>query len=300
MALATVRRSVFRPEVGVMIVKVAWGGIGQEPVFPLVAASTLLRRLWRGGRQVVALADPTPELVTARLERRRLPITVAVVYRSRNAANVVEMVAPVVAAGASVRLWSLDDVPGSLARWTLGTGPGRRFELLNRLLADAPAGWSVLADDDVRFRRRNLLDLVQIAGRLGLDISQPAHALGSNVSHSFTRTAPFCVARLTSFVEIGPVVVFSPAARPHVFPLPEDGMGWGTEVAWSDLQRTSGLKLAIVDAVRIDHLGAIGDGYSSESEWARLRGTLADHDLQDWSSLQRTHRRIRPWNLSSF
>jgi hypothetical protein len=168
---------------------------------------------------------------------------------------------------------------------------------LNRLLAERPDGWTVLADDDVRFRRSNLLELIRIAERVGLDISQPAHALGSNVSHSFTRTAPFCVARLTSFVEIGPIVVLSPAALPHVVPLPEEGMGWGTEVAWSDLQRTSGLKLGIVDAVRIEHLGAVGTAYSSQDEFERLDEIFADHGIEGWSSLQRTHRRVRPWNL---
>jgi hypothetical protein len=266
---------------------------------PVIAASTFARRLWRGGLQMVALIDPTLALMEPRLAQRPLDITVASVYRARNAANVAKMVEPLAAVGGSVRLWSLDDVPDSLQPWTQGSGPGRRFELLNRLLADAGPGWTVLADDDVRFKRANLVDLVGFADLIGLDISQPAHALGSHVSHSFTRTAPFSVARLTSFVEIGPVVVFSPAAVPHVVPLPEEGMGWGTEVAWSDLQRTSGLKLGIVDAVRIEHLGAIGGAYSSEDEFARLREVFAHHGLEGWSSLQRTHRYVRPWNLPS-
>jgi hypothetical protein len=243
----------------------------------------------------VALADPTPELVAARLGRRPPPITVASVYRARNAANLLALLEP--AAAASVRLWSLDDIPGDLERWTIGSGPGTRFELLNWLLADAPTGWTVIVDDDVLFTRRRLLDLVRIADLLGLDICQPAHALGSNVSHSFTRVAPFCVARLTSFVEIGPVVVFSPAALPHVTPLPEEGMGWGTEVAWSDLQRTSGLTLGIVDAVRIEHLGAVGSAYSSEDEFDRLQEIFVRHGVEGWPGLQRTHEHIRPWHL---
>jgi hypothetical protein len=228
-----------------------------------------------------------------------LTITVASVYRARNAANLAKMLEPLAAVDASVRLWSLDEVPTSLEPWTLGSGPGRRFELLNGLLADAVPGWTVLADDDVHFRRGNVPDLVGIAELVGLDISQPAHALGSNVSHSFTRTTPFSVARLTSFVEIGPVVVFSPAALPHVLPLPEQGMGWGTEVAWSDLQRTSKLKLGIVDAVRIDHLGAVGAAYSSDDEFARVGEIFDDQGIAGWSSLQRTHRYVRPWSLSS-
>jgi hypothetical protein len=265
----------------------------------LAADLHLLRRLRQGGLQLVALADPTAARAVSKLEHRPLTITVASVYRARNAPNVAKMLEPLAAVDASIRLWSLDDVPDGLQRWTLGSGPGRRFELLNRLLADAVPGWTVLADDDVRFRRGNVLDLIGIAELVGLDISQPAHALGSNVSHSFTRTAPFSVARLTSFVEIGPIVVFSPAALPHVVPLPEQGMGWGTEVAWSDLQRTSGLKLGIVDAVRIDHLGAVGLAYSSEDEFARLREIFADHGIAGWSSLQRTHGYFRPWNLRS-
>jgi hypothetical protein len=264
----------------------------------LAAALTLLRRLSRAGVQLVALVDPTVKQVTSKLEHRPLSITLVSVYRARNEAEVLRMVEPLAAVDASVRLWSLDDVPDTLRQWTHGSGPGRRFELLNRLLVDATPGWTVLADDDVQFKRGNVLDLVGLAELIGLDVSQPAHALGSNVSHSFTRVSPFSVARLTSFVEIGPVVVFSPAAFPHVVPMPVEGMGWGTELAWSELQRTSGLKLGIVDAVRIDHLGRVGAAYRSEEEFTRLGETFSDHGIDDWSSLQRTHRHIRPWALA--
>src|SRR5262249_8900916 len=141
-------------------------------------------------------------------------LNVVAIYRRRNAATLLELLEPAVRAGAGVSLWALDEVDPSLERWTSGCGPGGRFALANRLV-DPDAGWVVLADDDVRFRDGDVVELVRYARALDLDISQPAHALGSNVSHSFTRRAPFRVARWTSFVEIGPVVAFSRRALSH-------------------------------------------------------------------------------------
>ena len=242
--------------------------------------------------QLVALADPTPRLAARRLTLPAPELHVVSIYRRRNAATLLELLESALRCGSAVSLWALDQVAPSLARWTAGSGPGTRFALANRLLADRPPSWCVVADDDVRFRHGDVVRLVRFAQALGLDIAQPAHALGSHVSHSFTRRAPFRVARRTSFVEIGPVVVFGPLALPHVLPLPEEGMGWGTEAAWAQLGEREGLRLGIVDAVTIRHLQPPGGGYAAEAEREAALARLQAAGKQGWGDLQRTHGRL--------
>jgi hypothetical protein len=250
------------------------------------------RRARRGLVQLVALADPTPRLAARRLTAPAPPIRVVSIYRRRNAATLLELLGPALGAGGAVALWALDEQAPRLARWTAGSGPGTRFALANRLLADRPASWCVLADDDVRFRHGDVVQLVRFAHALGLDLAQPAHALGSHVSHSFTRRAPFRVARRTSFVEIGPVVAFSPRALPHVLPLPETGMGWGVEADWAGLEERAGLRLGIVDAVTIRHLEPPGGGYASDEELEAALARLRAAGKRGYGDLQRTHARL--------
>src|SRR5262249_2790006 len=137
------------------------------------------------------------------------------VYRSRNAAVLEEILA-----GRDdrrqVHLWALDEVSPRLASLTRGSGPGGRFELLQRLLDEcppSPASWAVFSDDDYRFRRGSLGDLVSLARAARLDLVQPAHRRYVNASFQFNLVRPRLIARRTHFVEIGPVVLMSPRAQ---------------------------------------------------------------------------------------
>lgn len=255
------------------------------------------RRLWRGLVQLVGLADPTPRLAARRLGAQVPQVHLVSIYRHGSASTVLDVLGPALRAGFEIALWALDEVAETLAPWTADSGPGRRFELANRLLSRVEAPWRVLIDDDVRFHHGDVVELVRFARALELDIAQPAHTLGSNVSHSFTRRRPFVVGRETSFVEIGPVVVFGPRALPHVLPLPETGMGWGVEVEWAALERTAGLRLGIVDAVSIRHLHPLGTAYAASEEFEAAQARLRAAGMVGWADLQRTHRRLRLGSL---
>ena len=248
-------------------------------------------RVWRGLVQVVALADPTPYFAARRLSARVPEVQLVSIYRRANASTLLDALGPALRAGFDSTLWALDGEVATLAPWTVGSGPGRRFQLANRLFSRADAPWRVLIDDDVRFHHGDIVDLIRFASALELDIAQPAHTLGSNVSHSFTRRMPFVVGRETSFVEIGPVVAFGPRALPHVLPLPETGMGWGVEAEWAELERTAGLRLGIVDAVSIRHLEQAGSAYAASEELEAAQARLRAAGLAGWGDLQRTHRR---------
>jgi hypothetical protein len=223
--------------------------------------------------------------------------TVVGIYRAANAHLVEKLLAPALSAGWTTAWWALDRKAPALAAHTVGVGPGEKLPLLDETLRrhGRPRGALVLADDDIVFERGDLTELVSIATRAGLGLAQPAHAPGSEVSHGITRAQPRSRARLTTFVESGPLVVVAPETVGRVTPLPTwRGMGWGIELDWLDLSR-DGCRLGIVDAVQIVHLGKVAGTYDDTELRARLRDELAARGVDDWASLQWTLATWRPW-----
>jgi hypothetical protein len=153
----------------------------------------------------------------------------------------------------------------------------------------------VLSDDDIAFTRGDVVGLLDLASRAGLGLAQPAHAPGSEVSHGITRARPRSRARLTTFVESGPLVVIAPDWTGRVLPLPRArGMGWGVELDWIDLA-AEGCRLGIVDAVLVRHLGKVGATYDDAAIRARMREELAARGVEEWGPLQTTLATWRPW-----
>jgi hypothetical protein len=231
---------------------------------------------------------PMPYLAAIRHRRHTLsPGTLACVYRRRNAPLVFAIVSSAERAGLTPRLWALDEPAPGLERITIGTGPGSRFKLLNLLANDGPAGWLAIADDDIRFVvPSSFTTMLAVATTAGVDISQPSHARGSWRSVRITRQRLFTSLRLTTFVEIGPVVLFSPRARELVLPFPEEGMGWGVELEWATLQ-DQGVRLGVTDCVPLVHLAFPGAGYDVHDELARLRDRVEAHGFSSFEEAQR-------------
>jgi hypothetical protein len=256
-----------------------------------------LGRARRAALTAVQVLDPS------RFAAEAAPASAAVgvvgVYRARNLAIVRDLVAAC-PPGWVIRLWSLDaDPPPDLVDVTVGTGPGTRFALLNRL-ADAipPAARRdalVVTDDDVRFVVGDPSRLVGTGLRLGLDLYQPAHVALTTGSWTFVRKRPLVLARETGFVEQGPLFVLSGPAQPVLLPLPEDaGMAWGVEAGWWRACREAGLRQGIVDAVDVRHLGSVAAAYDRGEQEERLRRALRAAGISDMSDIQRTYARVRP------
>jgi hypothetical protein len=203
-------------------------------------------------------------------------------------------------AGWEVRLWALDDVHPGLAAWTRGHGPGTPGRNINRLAEGLPENlWLVKSDDDVRMRPGDLARWLQLSHRLGLDLTQPGHGQGSFRSHPIVDRNLVTTARLTTFVELGPLVAFSPRVRERVMPQPEEGFGWGVELEWSDLGR-EGFKLGIVDSTPRWHLKAPGSTYAAELERGRQEAKFAERGISGWTDVQRVRRRIiLPWRAAT-
>jgi hypothetical protein len=225
-------------------------------------------------------------------------VTVYCVYRRRNASFVERLLAPALEAESTVALWALDEIEPSLERLTAGSGPGTKFELVNRLLAAKPPGPDdhvVIADDDAVFVRGDLVSFVAVAEQAGLDLAQPAHVLWSNISHRITWMRPLSRARLTSFVEIGPIFAVAPAWRDRVLPFPDGvGMGWGLELQWIDL-REEGCRLGIVDSTPVRHLARFATAYAPDEEIERLTRLLEERGAPGWRGLRRTLATWRHW-----
>jgi len=225
--------------------------------------------------------------------------TLVGVYRSRNAQRVRRIVEPALARGWTVAWWALEDTPPELEPVTVGSGEGARLELLNRTLEHArgAGGWIVASDDDVAFVRGDVVRLVALAGRAGLDLAQPARA-DAGVDHGITSYRRLSRVRRTSFVEIGPVLAVGPRGRDRVLPFPAArGMGWGLELEWLELFR-EGCELGIVDAVRVRHEGGRGEEYDDAGEIERVHAELESLGYRSWSDVQVTLGTWRPWQRS--
>ena len=225
-------------------------------------------------------------------------ISLVGIYRARNAQHVQDVSAPALARGGNVTWWALDEVVDDLADITAGSGPGAKLPLLNGLGRHAgSAEWLVVSDDDVAFERGDVVQLVSLCARAGLDLAQPART-DATVDHAITSARRLSVARRTSFVEIGPVIAIGPGWRDRILPFPEGrGMGWGLELEWHELYR-EGCALGIVDAIRVQHEGERGEDYDYRAEAHRVHAELAERGFDGWNDVQLTVGTWRPWQRS--
>jgi GT2 family glycosyltransferase len=172
--------------------------------------------------------------------------------------------------------------------------PGRagKFENLNRLLAEHPAGehdWLLVVDDDVVLPRGFLDRLLLLGEHFALDLLQPAHRARSHAAWRVTRRRPGALARETPFVEIGPVTAFARSTFATLLPFPEVRMGWGLDLHWAALAREHGWRCGVLDAVAIAHVAApAADAYSRESALAEARAFLAERSYLPARDAQRT------------
>jgi hypothetical protein len=210
------------------------------------------------------VTGPLPFVAALRHRGDRLPpATLLCIYRRRNVEHVTRLVVNAQKAAFRIRLW------------------------LNEVARGADAGWLVIADDDVAFVTPSAPKmLLAVAAAQNLDISQPAHARGSYRNHVITRQRILASARETTFVEIGPVVAFSPRARDLVLPFPDGGMGWGVELEWTAL-RERGLRLGILDCVALLHLAPTAGTYGVEQELHDLEERVRKHG-SSFEEAQRT------------
>jgi hypothetical protein len=227
-----------------------------------------------------------------------LSVLLLCIYRYRNASHVLRHVASAQRHRWEVRLWSLDEIHPDLAHYSHGAGKGAKFVLLNSLLnvkRVADFDWVLVLDDDVAMHRGSLATFVAIAEASGMSLAQPAHSFSRYRSFRVNCCHPLSVARLTSYVEIGPVFAVSSRWAPRILPFPEEfEMGWGLDVVWSDLLR-EGARLGVVDWVTLNHLSPLAKDYDRSPEYQRMLETLHERGYSSLREMQKTLAVWRPW-----
>ncbi|MGH9447667.1 MAG: hypothetical protein ACRD3O_18350 [Terriglobia bacterium] len=220
------------------------------------------------------------------------------VYRHKNAPILFPKVSEAVERGWEVSLWALDTVHGDLERYSRGAGAGSRCALLNSLIAGrdlAEFDWIIVMDDDFEFQRGSLASFLAAAQEAQVSLAQPAHVFRGHRAFRINCAHPLSVARLTTFVEIGPIFAVNRVWARKILPFPDDyGMGYGLDILWSDL-RHEGARLGVIDWITIKHLGPLASDYAYAPEQNRVLRTLQDRGLQSVEDMQKTLDSWRPW-----
>jgi hypothetical protein len=224
-------------------------------------------------------------------------VTIVGVYRRRNAEHVRRLLQPALEQGWAIGWWALDEVDPSLRELTLGKGPGLKLPLLSETMRrlGSESSWTVISDDDLVFRKGDVVRFVRLCERAGIDLAQPARARGTQLSHGITVQVRCSRARRTSFIESGPLFAVGPRYRDRILPLPGDrGMGWGVEIDWYDLAH-DGCRLGIVDNIVMEHLGETATDYDDAEIRHRMLEELVRHGHPKWDGMRNTFEVWRPW-----
>lgn len=169
-----------------------------------------------------------------------------------------------------------------LQAWRHLTAPYQpRTRVLNELIASQDLerfDYVLVCDDDVELPAVFLDRYLGLVDRFRFDLAQPARM--GKVDHPVTKQQPTCIARLTSFVEVGPLVSFGRMAQ-GIFPLDEScGMGWGLDLAWSAQAIEYVWRLGIVDATPIGHrIRRTGQHYDKAQARAERDAYLGAKDV---------------------
>ena len=205
--------------------------------------------------------------------RHDVAFSIVGVYRARNENNVQRLIAALdPGADADVCLWSLDNIPESLRKVTLGSGPGSKFALLDKLIPQIPDDTHlVVIDDDVEIVQGSLAETLKLLDKHRVALAQPTHSRESHCTFKPLYSVPFLAWRETNFVEIGPIFIISGNFREYCLPFGIDvGMGWGLEEFWHAEAKKRGFKLAAIDRLRMTHLVPVGLNYDKIA--ARRKG----------------------------
>ena len=218
------------------------------------------------------------------LDLRALPARTRLKRRARTSTPQRVLVLAIEQTGApSLLPAALDELRRSRHHLDVATAPAGtagKFQNLNALLAGRDLGaydWVLVLDDDITLPPGFLDAFLAAADRAGLQLAQPAHRRRSHAAWDVTRRQAGATARVTSFVEIGPLTAFSREAAAALLPFPDLRMGWGLDAHWAALARERDWAIGVVDATPIEHLlRPTASTYPREAAQAEARAFLAE------------------------
>jgi hypothetical protein len=146
-------------------------------------------------------------------------------------------------------------------------GERGKYDNINLALAEhdlSTFDWILIVDDDIAVPPHFLDLFVYFCWRERLQLAMPAHRFLSHKSFTVTERHWGSVARLTNFVEIGPVTMLHASLFAALTPFPSLRFAWGLDVLWSSEAKRRGWRLGVVDATPVRHLRPIGQFYNSK------------------------------------
>ena len=132
-----------------------------------------------------------------------------------------------------------------------------RMELLNRLAGMIDLDkfdYLIVTDDDIVLQKNFLDTFISLQTEFNLALAQPARTHNSWFDHPIVLQNKSTHARLTNFVEIGPLFSVSKCLLPHILPFDTTcSMGWGLDYIWPVIVKKLNLRMGIIDVTPVDH-----------------------------------------------
>lgn len=177
------------------------------------------------------------------------------------------------------------DAPEELRSITVSKTEVRisKFRLLNYLLEKVDLAryrYLIVTDDDIEFSEDFLDNYLYLVSKYDFALAQPARTHDSYIDHKFVAQLLGIEARLTRFVEIGPLFSVRQDAYSRVLPFDQDApMGWGLDFVWPATLEPDGFRMGIVDAVPVKHaLRKPVAFYDYEDTKCEMQYFLSTHD----------------------
>ena len=162
-------------------------------------------------------------------------------------------------------------------------GDRGKFQNINAGLLDVDADahdWLIVVDDDIDLPPGFLDRFLCVAELAGLAVCQPAHRFFSYTSREVTQRVWNSLARVTGFVECGPITAFHRTVFRHCLPFPDTRWAWGIDVLWSELASRHGFAMGVVDATPIGHLREVAASYGRDAAIEEGHRLLARHGVR--------------------
>ncbi|MCG6861181.1 MAG: hypothetical protein LJE70_07895 [Chromatiaceae bacterium] len=151
------------------------------------------------------------------------------------------------------------DAPKELEGITVSITERRisKFRVLNELLELADFDryqFIIVCDDDIELSDCFLDNFLGLQSKYDFALAQPARTHDSYIDHQFVAQLLGVEARLTRFVEIGPLFSVKRNAYAILLPFDESApMGWGLDFVWPLQVERNGYRMGIVDATPVKH-----------------------------------------------
>ena len=150
-------------------------------------------------------------------------------------------------------------VPDQLLNFTIKHSKEKipKFKLLNSILADIDIDqydYIIITDDDIAVHDQFIDVYIETQEKYNIKLAQPSRTRFSYNAHPIVLQHKNSIARVTNFVEIGPIFSFHKSIYQHVIPFPvEAEMGWGLDFIWPKIGEMNNFNLGIIDIIAVDH-----------------------------------------------